>query len=87
MRIERAILFGSRARGDALAHSDYDLLIVSPDFGGQPFYARAAPLLLLWDRPQDLELLCYTPEEFEAKRRGLNIAATAASEGVDLALA
>lgn len=33
VRIERVILFGSRARGDADWESDVDLLIVSPDFG------------------------------------------------------
>ena len=34
VRVERVILFGSRARGEANEGSDVDLLVVSPDFGG-----------------------------------------------------
>lgn len=30
---QKAVLYGSRARGDAAEHSDIDLLILSPDFG------------------------------------------------------
>ena len=85
VRLERAILFGSRARGEAREGSDYDLILVSEDFGGRAFYSRPAPLLLLWEHPEDLELLCYTPAEFEAKRRGLNIVATAVAEGFEVA--
>ena len=33
VRVERVILFGSRARGEANEGSDVDLLVVSPDFG------------------------------------------------------
>ena len=32
IRIDRAILFGSQARGEAQADSDIDLLLPSPDF-------------------------------------------------------
>jgi predicted nucleotidyltransferase len=32
-RIERVVLFGSRARGDARADSDYDVLVFLKDFG------------------------------------------------------
>lgn len=84
-RVERVILFGSRARGDFLEHSDYDVIVVSKDFEGVPFYARPIPLLRLWDVERDLELLCYTPEEFETKRRGINIVSTAVAEGTDVA--
>lgn len=31
-RIHRVVLFGSYARGEADAHSDIDLLVLSPDF-------------------------------------------------------
>ena len=33
VRLDRIILFGTRARGEAKAESDIDLLVVSPDFG------------------------------------------------------
>lgn len=83
--LERVILFGSRARGVAKTTSDYDVIFVSQAFEGQPFYARPVPFLLLWEEPQDLELLCYTPAEFEAKRAGINVVATAVREGLDIA--
>jgi len=31
-RIEKAIFFGSRAKGEHLKKSDYDIILVSPDF-------------------------------------------------------
>ena len=33
-RIERVVLFGSRARGDARPNSDYDIAVFLEDFGG-----------------------------------------------------
>jgi hypothetical protein len=67
VKVEKIILFGSRARGDNLKDSDVDLIIVSRDFEGVQFYERMSRFLLLWDAPLDLEVLCYTPEEFEQK--------------------
>lgn len=43
--IKSAFLFGSRARGDYLEESDWDLLIVSPEFAGIPFADRATMFL------------------------------------------
>lgn len=58
------LLFGSRARGEALAESDLDLLIVSDRFRGVPFLRRISSLLTELDIPFAVDLLCYTPEEF-----------------------
>ncbi len=66
LNIERAFLFGSRARGDFLEESDWDILIVSPDFAGIPFPDRAT--FALKKLPlRKVELLCYTQEEFAEK--------------------
>src|SRR5215470_10100694 len=70
-----AIAFGSRVRGDALSTSDLDLVLVSPWFGAMSFLRR--PLAVL-------ELLCYTPEEFEEKRQELGIVRVAHEEGIVL---
>jgi uncharacterized protein len=84
-RITQAILFGSRARGDHLADSDYDVLLVSPDFQGIFFSQRSALMYDFWTHwPLEIEPLCYTPEEFEAKKQQIGIVSEAVREGVGL---
>ncbi len=83
----RIILFGSRARGDHLKHSDYDLIVVSKRFEGVPFIRRAALLLKHLYRKGvvlPLEFLCYTVEEFERKKDELGIVREAVSYGTEL---
>ena len=80
----RVIAFGSRVRGDALSTSDLDLILVSPWFASVPFLRRAATILELLDYPGGLELLCYTPEEFEERRQELGIVRVALEEGITL---
>ncbi len=59
---EKIILFGSRARGDARAHSDFDVLVIKES--SQPSYRRDAPLYVaLADLPVEVDVLVYTPEE------------------------
>lgn len=64
---ELVLLFGSRARGDNLLESDYDIIIVSKDFEGINFIKRMALVQDLWDGLYRLEAFCYTPEEFDRK--------------------
>jgi predicted nucleotidyltransferase len=78
------ILFGSRARGDWLKESDYDFIVVSPRFDGVPFVRRAVPLYERWDAWPGVELLCYTPEEFDRKRQEIGIVREAVREGIEL---
>lgn len=84
IRVEKVIIFGSRARGDNLEDSDVDLIIISRDFEGVPFYERMDKLILLWESPLDLEALCYTPEEFELKKKEIGIVRQAVREGVEI---
>jgi uncharacterized protein len=59
----KAYLFGSRARGDAAAESDVDLIIVADT--GLPFVDRCKDYFGLFQAsPAALEMLVYTPEEF-----------------------
>jgi predicted nucleotidyltransferase len=61
---ERIILFGSRARGEADEHSDYDVIVIKRT--QRPFLERLremVPFLVEFGRPA--EILVYTPEEFE----------------------
>ncbi len=82
--LERAILFGSRARGDELMHSDYDLLLVSEAFGSLGWTERAAAVLGFWNLKVGLEVLCYTPGEFARKAREIGTVGEAVREGKDL---
>lgn len=83
-RANKVILFGSRARGDWLHESDYDFVVVSPTFEGIPFVRRAVPLYEFWYQWPGVELLCYTPEEFDVKRQQIGIVAEAVREGIEL---
>ena len=78
------IAFGSRVRGDAISTSDLDLILVSPRFASVPFLKRPVHVLEGLDFPAGLELLCYTPEEFEEKREELGIVRVAAEQGLTL---
>jgi predicted nucleotidyltransferase len=79
-----AIAFGSRVRDEALSTSDLDLILVSPRFASVPFLRRPVHVLEMLDYPGGLDLLCYTPEEFEEKRHELGIVRVALDEGVTL---
>jgi uncharacterized protein len=78
------LVFGSRARGDALAESDLDLVLVSERFRDEPFVLRATTVLTDLDLPFGADILCYTPEEFARKREELGIVSAAIEEGFRL---
>ncbi len=82
-KIERAIFFGSRARGEHLKDSDYDIILVSADFRDIFFTKRSALMYDFWKYwPIQIEPLCYTPEEFEAKKNQIGIVSEALKEGI-----
>ncbi len=83
-RPEKILLFGSRARGEEVAESDYDLLIVSSRFRGMCFRERIVKVLRLVDRPSGVEPICLTPEEFEEGSRRITVVREAAREGVEV---
>ena len=64
---ERIYLFGSRARGEADADSDYDLLVVVPD-SDEPGYRRAQTAHgLIWGLRTSADILVWTRREFEER--------------------
>jgi hypothetical protein len=85
-RIEKAVYFGSRLRGDNLKKSDLDLILVSGDFEGIFFTDRVAKVYRFWEGPYPLELFCYTPLEFERKRKEIGMVRTAIKEGIEIEL-
>ena len=59
---DKVILFGSRARGSARLHSDFDLLVIKDS--DEPGYRRDASLYLaLAGLNTPVDVMVYTPEE------------------------
>ncbi|MBI1971751.1 MAG: nucleotidyltransferase domain-containing protein [Candidatus Aenigmarchaeota archaeon] len=80
----KIILFGSRARGDYLLESDYDLIIVSDAFKKYDFTERIGHVMRLSDGSVSLDVICYTEDEFEKKKKELGTVREAVKEGVVL---
>jgi predicted nucleotidyltransferase len=81
---EKILIFGSRARGDHLLESDVDIIIVSSKFEGINWLTRIREVADLWPGLVLLEPLCYTPEEFDEKRKEIGIVNQAVKEGLEL---
>lgn len=62
MGIQKAILFGSMARGDVTPFSDLDLIIVQET--DARFLDRLEPFYAGLDLRVDADILVYTPEEW-----------------------
>ncbi len=83
----RVLVFGSRARGDALKDSDLDVLVVAEAFRNISWLDRAVRVAEDCDIRFGVELLCYTPDEYQRKLGELGIVRTAAEEGMELLIA
>lgn len=91
--LERALLGGARtddARG-ALPQRErgpeYVVVFVSERFDGIPWLERVYQCGSLWDAAEmgaHVDVHCYTPAEFERKRRSLAIVRRVDDEGRDL---
>lgn len=76
-------LFGSRAKGTAKKNSDYDFIVISKDFKRIDFPKRCSNLYFLKRNiPAPMDILCYTPEEFELKKSQIGIIQEALKEGI-----
>jgi len=77
----RIVVFGTRARGDARPESDLDLVVVADLVGSLAERSRAVRACLL-DVPVPIDLVVYTPDEYERLGRWRSsIAAIAEREG------
>jgi uncharacterized protein len=86
-KIDKAILFGSRARDDWLYSSDIDLIIVSDDFEGIGFLDRISLIAHKWDNPIVLSPICYTRDEFNRKKEEIGLVKEADETGKEIAAA
>ena len=85
--VEKAILFGSAARGTGNEHSDIDIIVISHQFKKMDIVKRLVMLARargdkFLDWPMDI--LGYTKEEFEQLSRASSMFAEAKKEGIAL---
>ncbi|MBM3676248.1 MAG: nucleotidyltransferase domain-containing protein [Actinobacteria bacterium] len=80
---ERAILFGSAARGDVHEGSDLDVIVVRRT--DLPFVERPRALIERLPAGLAVDVLVYTPEEFaRLSRNPRGVVAAALAEGIEL---
>ncbi len=84
VKIEKVILFGSWARGEANKKSDIDLIILSSDFEKLKYFKRSGRFYMKWNYPIDIDIICLTPEEYEVKRKQIGTIGEAAKEGIEI---
>ncbi len=71
--VDRVLLFGSQARGNAREDSDFDLIVISPNFTDMPSWRRWEVLGKAAAKVMEpIEALAYNPEEVakELQREG-----------------
>jgi len=83
-KIDKLIFYGSRAMGTAHPWSDYDFIVVSPDFKKLHPLERISTMQDFWKFNEGLEALGYTPAEFERMTKGVNIVSEAVREGIKI---
>ncbi|MFQ5710131.1 MAG: nucleotidyltransferase domain-containing protein [bacterium] len=81
--IERAILYGSYARGNATEFSDIDFALISKDFCGIRFDDRCRVVPLRRKIDERLEPMPFLPEDFHA---GNPLAADIMEHGIEIEL-
>ncbi|RMH87296.1 MAG: nucleotidyltransferase domain-containing protein, partial [Calditrichaeota bacterium] len=78
---ERVYLFGSYARNEADDVSDVDIVVIKET--EEEFFDRMKQVVKLLNLPRAIDVLVYTPEEFqEMLRRGNAFAEMVVEEGV-----
>jgi len=77
--IERVILFGSLARGTTRSGSDIDLIVVRNT--DKRFLDRVDDIIRLVEPVMGLDVLVYTPKEFELMKHSSSFVRNAIGEG------
>jgi hypothetical protein len=85
--VERVLLFGDHLTGAATEESEYRLILIGDHFAGQPLPDRPIGLHEhFYDAGGDapLDLICLTPEEFEAAKGRASLVRAILPEAIDL---
>lgn len=82
---ERVYLFGSRARGEAGADSDYDLMVLVRDVGTPDYRMSQEAHSLIWDLGIAADILVWPVERFDKRvHLAASLPATVMREGATL---
>lgn len=84
---QRVLLFGSRARGDEWPDSDFDFIVVSPQFEDVHLLRRSRGIHNIWygaGGKGGMDLICLTPDEFQEERQRISLVAAVLPEAIDL---
>jgi predicted nucleotidyltransferase len=76
---DRIVLFGSYAKDDEDKFSDIDLIIVYST--SKSFLDRLKELYLCWNIPKAVDILAYTPEEYQKMMLDNSFLQDAVNEG------
>jgi len=80
IRPKQIFLFGSHAQGNADQYSDFDLIIVYSTT--KPFLDRLRELYTLWTIGKGVDILAYTPSEFEEMKKHNSFIQDVIKEGI-----
>jgi len=64
-RLKTVVLFGSRARKEAIEASDHDIFLVIDNLSDKPLERQRHIREALWDIPLRINTIAKTPEEFK----------------------
>ncbi len=78
----KILIFGSRVRGEATEASDVVVIIVSDFFSGIRFVKRMAIVLKKIRFSRHVDVICYTPDEFEKIKESSIVVKSALNEGI-----
>ncbi|KPK76785.1 MAG: hypothetical protein AMJ89_03510 [candidate division Zixibacteria bacterium SM23_73] len=87
IRVNRIIVFGSYAKGEAKKHSDIDVIVISHSFKDMNLFERFEILGLALGKAkimEPIEPLGYTEEEFLAKGEGTFIGDEVKTKGIEI---
>ena len=82
-KVDKMILFGSRARGDYNKNSDVDIIIVG-DFKNKKNLYRAPKLHMKWHLDLPIDLICLNKKEYVSLKNKISIISTAVKEGIEI---
>jgi len=87
IRVNRMILYGSRATRRAKEHSDIDIVVISDDFKGMNILERLETFGIAMAKARIMEPIepsGYTEEEFASKNKGTFVGDEVKTKGIEI---